>query len=81
LFVLKERKNSSSPFRSADDDEAEFRDDYVQRDPVAAGEVGAGDGEEVVRTKKIVLRVYALFEWFIGAEDGIGSVAFATWLK
>ena len=32
-------------------------------------------------TKKMVVYFYALFEWFIGAEDGIGPVAFTTWLK
>lgn len=79
--MLKERKNSSPPFRSADDDEAELRDDFVQRDPVAIREVGVGDSEDIVRTKEIVMCFYALFEWFIGAEDGVGSVTFATWLK
>ena len=79
--MLKERKNGSAACRSANDDEAEFGDDLLQRDSVAVGEVGVGNGEDVVRIEVIVVRFYALFEWFVGAEDGIRSVAFATWLK
>ena len=79
--MLKERNDSSPTFRSADDDDAEFRDDFVQRDPVAVSEIGVGEGEDIVWTKKIVVYFYALFEWFIDAEDGIGRVAFTTWLK
>ena len=79
--MLKEGKDSNSAFRSADNDEAKFGNDFVQRDPIAVSEIGVGEGEDIVWTKKIVAYFYALFEWFIGAEDRIGSVAVSTWLK
>ena len=79
--MLKERKDSNPTFRSADDDEAEFRDDFVQRDPIAVGEIGVGEGEDLMWSKRIVVYLNALFERFIDAEDGIGAVVFTTWLK
>jgi hypothetical protein len=79
--VLKERKDSNPAFRSADNDEAEFRNDFLQRDPVAVREIGVGEGKDFVWTKKIVPYFYALFERFIGAEDGIGTVIITAWLK